>query len=72
MKGILTAEDAIMAVEHGVSGIIVSNHGGRQIDTAPASVSDISKIQISLAKQGDLICQIITYFKNHRLKHFPI
>ena len=38
IKGILTAEDAKLAVQHGVSGIIVSNHGGRQLDGVPASV----------------------------------
>jgi len=32
LKGIMTAEDAALAVEHGVSGIVVSNHGGRQLD----------------------------------------
>lgn len=39
VKGILTAEDAILAVDHGASAIIVSNHGARQLDTVPASVS---------------------------------
>lgn len=39
IKGILTKEDAELAVEHGVQGIIVSNHGGRQLDGGPASVS---------------------------------
>ena len=39
IKGILTAEDAIEAVEHNVSAIIVSNHGGRQLDGVPATVS---------------------------------
>lgn len=38
VKGILTGEDAIEAVQHGVSGIIVSNHGGRQLDGVPATV----------------------------------
>ena len=33
LKGILTAEDATRAVEHGVAGIVVSNHGGRQLDS---------------------------------------
>ena len=33
VKGILTAEDANLAVEHGVDGIVVSNHGGRQLDS---------------------------------------
>src|SRR5260370_7517309 len=32
IKGILTAEDAVLALEHGVSGIIVSNHGGPQLN----------------------------------------
>ena len=34
IKGILTAEDAALAVDHGASGIVVSNHGGRQLDGA--------------------------------------
>ena len=39
VKGILTADDARKAVEHGADGIIVSNHGGRQLDCVPATVS---------------------------------
>jgi 4-hydroxymandelate oxidase len=40
VKGVLTAEDARVAVEHGVDGIVVSNHGGRQLDGAvPAMVA---------------------------------
>ena len=39
IKGILTAEDAIEAVKHGVQGIIVSNHGGRFLDGTLATVS---------------------------------
>jgi 4-hydroxymandelate oxidase len=38
VKGILTAEDAALAVEHDVDGIVVSNHGGRQLDSCPASL----------------------------------
>jgi len=38
LKGILSPEDARMACEHGASGIIVSNHGGRNLDTVPATV----------------------------------
>ena len=37
-KGILTGEDAKLAVQHGVDGIIVSNHGGRQLDGVLATV----------------------------------
>ena len=40
VKGILTREDATEAVKHGVQGILVSNHGGRQLDGVPATVSD--------------------------------
>ena len=38
LKGVLTAEDARRAVDHGVDGIVVSNHGGRQLDGVPASL----------------------------------
>ena len=41
VKGILTADDARKAVEHGADGIIVSNHGGRQLNCVPATVSVI-------------------------------
>jgi 4-hydroxymandelate oxidase len=44
LKGILTAEDAALAVEHGVDGIVVSNHGGRQLDTVPASIDVLPEI----------------------------
>ena len=37
VKGLLTAEDAQLAVEHGAAGVVVSNHGGRQLDCALAS-----------------------------------
>ncbi|KAJ6438693.1 FMN-dependent dehydrogenase [Purpureocillium lavendulum] len=38
LKGIQTSEDAIMAMEAGVDGIVVSNHGGRSVDTSPATI----------------------------------
>jgi 4-hydroxymandelate oxidase len=44
LKGILTAEDARLAVQHGMSGIIVSNHGGRQLDTAIPSIEALPEI----------------------------
>lgn len=39
IKGLLHPEDAVLAVKHGSSGIIVSNHGGRQLDTTPATIN---------------------------------
>lgn len=47
LKGILTAEDAMEAVEHNISAIIVSNHGGRQLDCVPASVSLLDTLYAS-------------------------
>ncbi len=44
LKGILTAEDAMLAVEHGVDGIIVSNHGGRQLDSVSASIEALPEV----------------------------
>jgi hypothetical protein len=44
LKGILTAEDARLAVEHGVNGIIVSNHGGRSMDYGPSTLEALSEI----------------------------
>jgi L-lactate dehydrogenase (cytochrome) len=44
LKGVLTGADARRAAEHGVDGLIVSNHGGRQLDGAPASVEALPEI----------------------------
>jgi 4-hydroxymandelate oxidase len=44
LKGVLTAEDALLAVEHGVDGIIVSNHGGRQLDGVLASLDALPEV----------------------------
>lgn len=38
VKGVMRADDAKLAIEAGVDGIVVSNHGGRQLDTCPAPV----------------------------------
>ncbi|MEQ0563928.1 alpha-hydroxy acid oxidase [Amycolatopsis sp. NEAU-NG30] len=44
IKGVLHAEDARLAVHHGVAGIVVSNHGGRQLDTVPATIDVLPEI----------------------------
>ncbi|XP_070053948.1 peroxisomal (S)-2-hydroxyacid oxidase GLO4-like isoform X1 [Nicotiana tomentosiformis] len=44
IKGILTSEDAIKAIEAGVAGIIVSNHGARQLDYTPATISVLEEV----------------------------
>ncbi len=49
LKGILTAEDAALAIEHGAAGIIVSNHGGRQLDGAVATIDALPAIAARVA-----------------------
>uniref|UniRef100_A0A8C8ZYU2 (S)-2-hydroxy-acid oxidase n=1 Tax=Prolemur simus TaxID=1328070 RepID=A0A8C8ZYU2_PROSS len=44
LKGILTKEDAELAVKHNVHGIIVSNHGGRQLDEVPSSIDALTEV----------------------------
>ena len=48
LKGILTPEDARLAVQHGARGIMVSNHGGRQLDGVPATVCSTTVFAFSL------------------------
>jgi isopentenyl diphosphate isomerase/L-lactate dehydrogenase-like FMN-dependent dehydrogenase len=49
LKGILTMEDAKLAAERGASGIIVSNHGGRYLDYAPATFEVLPEIVDAVA-----------------------
>lgn len=44
VKGVLTAEDARLAVEHGATGIVVSNHGGRQLDRCLATADALPEV----------------------------
>ncbi|MBN9235674.1 MULTISPECIES: alpha-hydroxy acid oxidase [Phyllobacteriaceae] len=51
LKGILDKEDAILAAKTGADAIIVSNHGGRQLDGAPSSISVLEKIVDAVGDQ---------------------
>ena len=44
VKGVLTAEDAVLACEHGAAGIVVSNHGGRQLDGVSATIDALPEV----------------------------
>uniref|UniRef100_A0A8I7B5W6 (S)-2-hydroxy-acid oxidase n=1 Tax=Hordeum vulgare subsp. vulgare TaxID=112509 RepID=A0A8I7B5W6_HORVV len=44
VKGVITAEDSRLAVENGAAGIIVSNHGARQLDYVPATISALEEV----------------------------
>jgi lactate 2-monooxygenase len=48
VKGVLSADDARRALEHGIDGVIVSNHGGRQVDGAVASLDALVEVRDAL------------------------
>jgi L-lactate dehydrogenase (cytochrome) len=45
LKGVMSADDAILAVKAGLDGILLSNHGGRNLDTSPPSIITLLEIQ---------------------------
>jgi 4-hydroxymandelate oxidase len=55
LKGILTAEDARLSVEHGVAGIIVSNHGGRQLDTVLSGADALPEVVAAVEGRIDVL-----------------
>lgn len=56
VKGVMTPEDAKRAVASGATGIMVSNHGGRQLDGAPAPIDQIGPVREAIGDGPDLIC----------------
>ena len=54
VKGILTAEDASLACEHGASGLVVSNHGGRQLDGVPATLDVLPEVAEVVAGRAEV------------------
>lgn len=54
LKGILTAEDARLAVAHGAAGIVVSNHGGRQLDGALPALDALPEIAAAVGDRCEL------------------
>jgi lactate 2-monooxygenase len=55
LKGILTAEDARLALEHGAQGIVVSNHGGRQVDGAVASLDALVEVRDEVGPEATVL-----------------
>jgi L-lactate dehydrogenase (cytochrome) len=55
IKGILDPEDARIARDVGADGIVVSNHGGRQLDGAPSSISALPKVADAVGSQVDIL-----------------
>ena len=54
LKGILTSEDARLAVEHGAAGVWVSNHGGRQLDRSPAGIDVLDEVVEAVAGRAEV------------------
>lgn len=54
LKGVLTAEDARLAVEHGARGIVVSNHGGRQLDGSIATAAALREIVDEVGSEAEV------------------
>ncbi|MBA2298498.1 MAG: alpha-hydroxy-acid oxidizing protein, partial [Actinobacteria bacterium] len=55
VKGVLTGDDALIALEHGVEGIIVSNHGGRQVDGAVASLDALVEVREAIGADATVL-----------------
>ena len=56
IKGIQSVDDAVLAAERGVEAIALSNHGGRQLDTAPAAFSLVAPVADAVGGRAEIIC----------------
>lgn len=55
LKGIVRGDDAALALDQGVAGVIVSNHGGRQLDTAVPTARALREVSAAMAGRGTLL-----------------
>ncbi len=56
LKGVQTVEDARLAVDHGIDAIALSNHGGRQLDSAPAILELVAPVADAVGGRVEIIC----------------
>jgi L-lactate dehydrogenase (cytochrome) len=56
IKGVMTPEDACRSVTSGATGVMISNHGGRQLDGAPAPIDQIEAVRNAVGDAPDVIC----------------
>jgi 4-hydroxymandelate oxidase len=52
VKGLVRGDDAVRAIEAGADGVVVSNHGGRQLDTSPATIRALPEVAEAVAGRG--------------------
>jgi len=55
VKGIVRADDAARAIDHGAAGVVVSNHGARQLDGAPASIDALPGVVAAVAGRAPVL-----------------
>jgi isopentenyl diphosphate isomerase/L-lactate dehydrogenase-like FMN-dependent dehydrogenase len=55
VKGVLTSDDARRAVDHGAVAVVVSNHGGRQLDSVPASLDVLPEVVEAVGNQIEVL-----------------
>jgi 4-hydroxymandelate oxidase len=55
VKGVLTEEDALLAAEHGAAAVIVSNHGGRQLDGVPATLDVLPEVAEAVGERVEVL-----------------
>jgi 4-hydroxymandelate oxidase len=55
VKGVLRGDDAVRAVEHGAAAVVVSNHGGRQLDTAVATIRALPEVVDAVAGRAEVL-----------------
>ena len=55
VKGVLTGDDARKSVDHGAKAVVVSNHGGRQLDYAPASLTVLPEVVSAVGEQAEIL-----------------
>ena len=56
IKGVMTPEDARRSIASGATGVMISNHGGRQLDGTPAPVDQIEAVRAAVGDAPDVIC----------------
>jgi isopentenyl diphosphate isomerase/L-lactate dehydrogenase-like FMN-dependent dehydrogenase len=55
VKGILTGEDALLAAEHGAAAVVVSNHGGRQLDGVPPTLDVLPEVVEAVGERVEVL-----------------
>ena len=55
VKGVLRGDDALLALEHGADGIVVSNHGGRQVDGSVAALDALVEVRAAVGPDATLL-----------------